>query len=256
MLIPAVWAVREAAARSQCQNSLHQLALGLRNYQDAYGSYPRGTVPGTDLPPGRRLSSYIDILPFLQGGWKWLFDVRKPWDDEANNPIRAECKTFDTGDRIIYKKRVIGELPLFFCPSNPRREEPGLPSLTHYVGMSGLGVDAAAWPLEHADVGVFGYDRVVRPRDVKDGQANTLAFIETGRDNGPWSAGGPATVRGLDPDVLPYLGRDGQFTAFHRGVNTVFLDGTVRNLSTRIDPRVFRSLVTIAGGEEVSSIGY
>jgi hypothetical protein len=122
--------------------------------------------------------------------------------------------------------------------------------------MGGVGVDAATWPLVHPDVGVFGYDRVLQPHDIKDGQGSTLAFIETARESGPWTAGGSATVRGLDADVQPYLGRDGQFTAFHRGVNAAFLDGTVRNLSTQINPRVLKSLATIAGGEEISSSDY
>jgi hypothetical protein len=256
IILPGVWAVRDAAARAGCHNNLRQLSLAIQNYRDSFGCYPRGTVLGTDLPAERRLSGYVDVWPYLLGGYAWLFDRSKPWDDEANSPTRANCKTEGVGDGIIYEKRVMGELPLFLCKSNPKRTASGSPSLTHYVGVAGVGVAAGNWPVDHPSVGLFGYDRAVRPQDVKDGHATTLAFIETARDNGPWTAGGPATVRGLDPNGSPYLDEDGQFTAFHRGVNAAFLDGTVRTFSPQIDPRILEALATIAGGEEIHPSDY
>ena len=42
LLLPAVQAARAAARRSQCQNNIKNLALGVLNYESGQGSFPPG----------------------------------------------------------------------------------------------------------------------------------------------------------------------------------------------------------------------
>src|SRR4051794_12878970 len=51
LLVPAVQKVREAAARSQCQNNLKQLAIGCLNYEAQRKAFPRGNFAASlNLP--------------------------------------------------------------------------------------------------------------------------------------------------------------------------------------------------------------
>ena len=107
-------------------------------------------------------------------------------------------------------------------------------------------------PKGHPRAGVFGYDRQTRVPDITDGVSNTLLLAETGLANGPWTAGGPATVRGLDPSRPPYIGRGRQFGGMHKGgVIVALADGSVRHIAFSINPDVFSLLGTRDDGEVV-----
>jgi hypothetical protein len=246
--------VRRAAARSQCANNLKQIALGLHNYADTYipakspleQGLPAGTVCLADLPPERRLSWCVELLPFVEQDKLFRgFDRQAGWDAPINIPAAHT------------------PLKVFTCPDWGRDAEPDPPFLTAYLGVAGLGADAASLPAGERKAGVFGYDRRTPLSAIEDGTSNTLLILESARDNGPWARGGPSTVRGLDPSESPYLGAGRQFGGTHFAENTIFgrgkpigcnaalADGSVRFLYESVAPDILEALATIAGRDVV-----
>jgi hypothetical protein len=250
--------VRRAAARSQCANNLKQIALGLNNYAGTYTpgesadgqthGLPAGTVPNAALSPEQRLSWFVEVLPFIEQDTLYkAFDLQKGWKDPVNEPAART------------------PLKVLSCPDWGREMGPNPPYLTAYLGVAGLGADAARLPADDRKAGIFGYDRRTPLAAITDGTSNTLLILESARDNGAWARGGPATVRGLVPGEQPYLGIGRPFGGTHFAENTVFgrgkslgcnaavADGSVRFLAESMSPHVLEALVTVAGGEEVGS---
>jgi hypothetical protein len=134
----------------------------------------------------------------------------------------------------------------FHCPADPSQAPPGAPALTSYVGIAGVGKDAALLPADAPNAGLFGYDRVVKREQVTAGISQAMMVAETGWENGLWAAGGFATVRGVDPMQQPYLGRDRPFGGLHPGgLFVLYVDGSARWVSDTVGPQVFLSMATI-----------
>src|SRR4051812_26252359 len=76
MLLPAVQKVRQAAARSQCQNNLKQIALAAHDYHSAAERFPPGVyqLSFAAAPKYRGVTVFVYLLPFLEqeplySGW-------------------------------------------------------------------------------------------------------------------------------------------------------------------------------------------
>ncbi len=232
LLLPAVQQAREAARRSQSKNNLKQLALSLHNYHDTNNQLPPGTRPNPKLKPEERLSWIVDILPYLdQAPLFNKVDMKAGWKDKSNETVKT---------------------PLAIL-LNPSQSSPSVRDgygVTNYVGIAGLGKDAATLPITDNKVGMFGYDRVVRFRDVTDGLSNTMMITDASKDFGPWAQGGTATIRALT--TKPYInGPDGIGSPHVGMINVLLGDGSVRAVSQNIDPKVFEALSTIHGGEDM-----
>src|SRR5262249_31711050 len=163
----------------------------------------------------------------------------KAWDDEAN--WRAVHRVY----------------PTYLSRDNPNQPIAGLPPPTHYVSLARGGIGSAMLPERDRRAGLFGHERKISIPDVEkaDGTNNTIAVIDTTCLIGPWAAGGPATVRELLPGVQPYIGAFRQFGGvLHPTIALCAMgDGSVRDISDQISPRVFEAVTTYAGGEVIPS---
>jgi prepilin-type N-terminal cleavage/methylation domain-containing protein len=256
VLLPAIGNVKRAATRASCANQLKMIGQSVHHYRDAHGHFPPGTVPGTQLPPDQRLSFYALLLPKLDA-MKPLSDklaLTEPWDAERN---RTAIKDFNWSMFLCHEWS--GELP-----QDVKRELPGglvnYPTYTNFVGIAGVGPDAAARPIDAPGIGMFGYDRTLKVEQVKDGLANTLLLIETGHEVGPWYRGGPGTLRCVDPSVEQLVGGGRPFGGTHyrerlfrpnepNGFVALIADGSTRYTSREVPPGVLIALATVAGDE-------
>jgi prepilin-type N-terminal cleavage/methylation domain-containing protein len=194
LLVPAVQKVREAAARSQCQNNLKQICLSVHSYNDTYKRVPPAEGPGYGYnPPGGAGTVFFYILPFIE---------QAPLYKLANG------NSMNVGATVV---------PIYLCPSDP--------SVVNANTYSGCGVmqsetinrDGFAACNYAANVMVF------EPRGPKalevamsDGTSQTVMFSERFRNCSPSSAyGGGCTLpawawntqqNGGDPWTSPTFG--------------------------------------------------
>jgi hypothetical protein len=227
---------------------LKQIVLALQNYSDTCGELPHGTIAQPSLAPDERLSWLVSLLPYLEE--ETLYKQFDPSSGRAGKNNQRSSAT---------------PVKIFICPAQPKREPNAPWAYSSYVGIAGVGADAASLPLEDKRCGVFGYERHVMMQDVKDGVNSTLSILETALENGHWDAGGSATVRPIDSEQEPYIGEDRPFGIDHRQpslgsfhfarqplvTNAAMLDGSVRTLQASINPRILEALATIAGNESI-----
>jgi prepilin-type processing-associated H-X9-DG protein len=238
------WVVRGRALQDRlyCENNLRELYVATfpmvaDKKALAAAAVPAGTVVVPGLPPDRRLSWFVPVLPGFNQRRQPTADLVAGIDPAKPNDAEGNAAAGGTVVRAL------------LCPANV----PDRAGVTMYVGLAGVGADAATLglgPPVPPAAGAFRYDAATPLAAFADGLSNTLLFAETA-DPGRWLHGGPDTVRGLLPD-RSYLGAGSQFGGSHAGgANFALADGGVRFLTDRIDPGVLRTMATIAGGPDV-----
>jgi len=145
LLLPAVQKVREAAAKSQCQNHLKQLGLAVHGYHDTSGFLPPVRITGND----GWATWLVLILPYIeQDGVYRLWDTKLKYASQTQAARQAQIKTF-----LCPARRSPGELstvegfnhltatvpPWTTTSAQYRFSAPNMPagSLTDYAGCVG-----------------------------------------------------------------------------------------------------------------------
>jgi len=201
----------------------------LGQYRKRQGNFPAATTGPEALRPNERLSWLAELAAGS------LFPDRPApiWIERWNDP---------RNDRFVRQ-----QIPEFLNPAVERRVSPQNYPATHFVGVAGVGEDAADLPVDHPRAGVFGNSRTTRLEDIRDGASNTFMVLGVTNDLGSWAAGGPATVRPLTRE--PYVnGPDGFGTGPTDRMTVLKADGSVQEMSAATDPRIFRRMAAMADG--------
>jgi prepilin-type processing-associated H-X9-DG protein len=229
--------LQDKSQRAECTNDLRQIGQAINAYRDSHeGKFPSGTVRNARLPPEKRLSWQPAIMTHLAAGTP----AGKKWQTIAGGVAFDDA--WDAPSNVGPRQT---NVPVFLCPAfrSLTSEHTGL---TSYVGIAGVGVDAAHYSRDDSQAGFFGYDRVLEAADISSGTSKTMMVVETTQDNGLWLAGGTPTVRGLDPSVESYIGSGRSFGGLHRdGLNVLWADGSVRLVNERMAPLEFRASARI-----------
>jgi prepilin-type N-terminal cleavage/methylation domain-containing protein len=214
LLLPAVQKVREAAARTQCQNNLKQIGLACMNYESTYGKLPPGwygpttPYPWPDFGNHSFLGATTLILPYIEQDNLYKQIASKPSD------AWFWFQTDPAGDFNFTNYALSqNQIKTFHCPADPRGDNPGTTASTiiafhvsnwnsggsglwtfeyesfgwaptdvhcartDYLGVAG-GYAAGDHPLFGRYAGVFVDNQARRLTDITDGTSNTLLFGE------------------------------------------------------------------------------
>lgn len=214
--------------KSPVEQKLVDLFADLSATQSETGAWPVGTAGDPSLA--------------LEDRFSWIAVLRAQNDPAGPQP-RWDRAWNDRANERFVRQRQDGLL-------NPaiatQTGSDGYPT-THFVGVSGIGPDAARLPAGHPRAGVFGEDRVTTPEEISDGQANTMLVAGVESDLGAWAAAGHSTMRSFTAE--PYVrGPDGFGSGQQEGMFVLMADGSTRFLSTKTDPLIIRQMAAVADG--------
>ena len=182
LLLPAVQQVREAARKSQCQDHLHNLAIGLADYEASFQVYPNDVwtyQPGSG-GQARNFSWMTLLLPFME---------QKPLYDSIDFNVPFFNQTQANGDFIAATR-----ISVFECPSDleydPSQTGSAVTGRYGYATTNYAGSQGFDWWQRKGQVheGYFSLLSKVGVKSVKDGTSNTIAICEV-NSNGYQSGG-------------------------------------------------------------------
>jgi prepilin-type N-terminal cleavage/methylation domain-containing protein/prepilin-type processing-associated H-X9-DG protein len=200
LLLPAVQKVREAAARTQCVNNLHQLALAFHNYHDSYGYLPSGSsgpmIADFDFPPGWGDPLYGNSLPWGHFSWAALIlpyveqqNLYNTIDFSVNAYAAAIYEDLDGSGNPVNRGpagnaansfAALNMPKVFVCPAAiPGSTDPSMTAQKDYGVNGGSGIccperEASSPPQD----GVFWVNSRTRLTDITDGTSQTFLLLE------------------------------------------------------------------------------
>jgi len=270
LLLPAVQKVRDAAARSQCQNNLKQIGLGFTTASSTYGN---------ELPPCWGPYPSTSANSMLANTMIWIL----PFVEQQNLFTMVQAKLIVNPKDTTYRVGSNTTIKIYQCPSDA----------TIRVGVARDNYPIGCWASYGVNGQVFGTISVTPgttnvsylsskggtqiQRDIPDGLSNTIfcidksALCQKGTTGGTlWAdwyndaipAVGTAALQGvLSPNLYPQfnitnsqLCTTGQPSSGHTGaIQCALGDGSVRILNSGISPGTFNCAMIPNDGQALGS---
>jgi hypothetical protein len=263
LLLPAVQKVREAAARSTCQNQLKQMALGCHNHNDSVTYLPTlgRVINGT---PAGGIRTFIggSIAQGKDQEWGWMYQLL-PFIEQDNVYKTPNSTGLTDGDDIIRQAKI----KIYFCPARraPVVRTP-LPAgaLNDYVACGGTNTSATNGAMVVRSSSTPGQSFVTTVATIKDGTSNTILIGEkhlrtsayaggAGNDNQGYFRNPDSDVIGLavtptgvfwvpmqDDITDRFTGLGSTFGSAHpSGFQAAMADGSVRLIRYSVDITTF-----------------
>ncbi|MCZ2340303.1 MAG: DUF1559 domain-containing protein [Bacteroidales bacterium] len=259
LLLPAVQKVREASARTKCQNNMKQIGLGLHGYHDSHGALPPATQgePSGNIKPGAAPN----------GAWAWSTFILPFLEQSAiYNQLNPEKTTIPPTQPSTGTTGVQTPIPVYICPSNtpPKtNSNRGYHATSNYAAVlgpaPGTGTSFTFAQFSTNATGCMVANKTNTLLNITDGTSNTVAVGErflgkvgtTTYNGGIWSgvyedgrvaaimwylSGSTAAIHN-DHRILADNGANPWgFASQHNGsANFTFADGSVRPVQSSVD---------------------
>ncbi len=187
LLLPAVQKVREAAARTQCQNNLHNIAIACHSFHDAMGYMPLALDGADKITELAYWNDNYYNPPLHHWYWSWMTQIL-PYVEQDN--LYKMADTWDNTGSNYYWPWSSTNLALgtpvktWQCPMDTRQllaqDEGG-----YKVAFTGL--PAVRGTMQKLNDGVICNKRVTMA-GISDGTSNTLMIGER-PPSGDWFFG-------------------------------------------------------------------
>jgi hypothetical protein len=224
---PVATKVFDRAQQDRSVNDLKQIGLAIHNYHDTYRHFP--TVANFDKAGKPLLSWRVHLLPFLDQVKLYKeFHLDEPWDSEHN-------------------KGLIDKMPAVY--RSTEKKEMIQAGKTTFLAPVG------------EDFMFTGTPKTLTFRDITDGTSNTILLVDADdnhavvwtqpEDFRPYPKG--AKLQDLLKDFAdPKKAEIGLRKRPASGFLTLFADGSVHVLPSKIDPSTLYFMFTRNGGEVIN----